>query len=301
MGQRPNCNSFFTRMIPSSPRHSELDVGHRTLNVRRMFALGLKDFPQSVADFERAIDESLRRYARKEGPIVTVSSRVFPYFDDISINLDGAHFDSRIPRPSPTAGETKHACEAAIVTLSARNVPVQGAPINLRMEVRDVVFHKGQDENGDALLIVQRARDGHIVISAAQLDIENAIAETVRVEAAKNGVSIENVRLALRARGARSVAANVQLQARKFLFRTNVDISGQLDISDDFVAKVSQLKCRGDGAIGSLACGLLEPHLKRLDGHTFPLMSLSLGEVQLRDVRITVADTVEITADFGST
>ena len=32
----------------------------------------------------------------------------------------------------------------------------------------------------------------------------------------------------------------------------------------------------------------------------FPLMSLPLGEVQLRDVRITVADTVEITADFGS-
>ena len=104
---------------------------------------------------------------------------------------------------------------------------------------------------------------------------------------------------ALRARGARSVAANVRLQARKFLFRANVDISGQLDITDDFVAKVSQLKCRGDGAIGSFACGLLEPHLKRLDGHSFPLMSLPLGEVQLHDVRITVADTVEITADFG--
>jgi hypothetical protein len=168
------------------------------------------------------------------------------------------------------------------------------------MEVRDVVFHKGQDENGDALLLVQKARDGHIVVSAAQLDIENAVAETARVEAAKNGVSIENVRLALRARSARSVAANVRLQARKFLFRADIDISGQLDITDDFVAKVSQLKCRGDGAIGSLACGLLEPHLKRLDGRSFPLMSLPLGEVQLRDVRITVADTVEITADFGT-
>jgi len=265
-----------------------------------MFALGSKDFPQSAADFERAIDEGLRRYARKEGPVVTVSSRVFPYFDDIAINLDGAQFDARIPTPPPIAGETKPACEAAIVTLSARNVPVQGAPISLRMEVRDVVFHKGQDENGDALLIVQKARDGHIVVSAAQLDIENAIAETARVEAAKNGVSIENVRLALRARGPRSVAANVRFQVRKFLFRTDVDISGQLDITDDFVAKVSQLQCRGGGAIGSLVCGLLEPHLKRLDGHSFPLMSLPLGEVQLRDVRITVADTVEITADFGT-
>jgi hypothetical protein len=265
-----------------------------------MLALGSKDFPQSVADFERAVDESLRRYAHKEGPIVTVSSRVFPYFDNIAINLDGAQFDSRMPRPSLAAGETKHACEAAILSLSARNIPVQGVAVSLRMEVRDVVFHKGQDENGDALLIVQKARDGHIVISAAQLDLENAIAETARAEAAKNGVAIENVRLALRARGARSVAASVQLQARKFLFRTNVEISGQFDITDDFVAKVSQLNCRGDGAIGSLACSFLEPHLKQLDSRGFPLTSLPLGEVQLRDVRITVADTVEITIDFGT-
>jgi hypothetical protein len=265
-----------------------------------MFALGSKDFPQSAADFERAMDESLHRYARKEGRIVTVSSRVFPYFDEIAINLDGAQFGSPIPKQLPVAGETKQACEAAIVTLSARNVPVQGAPINFRMEMRDVVFHKGQNENGEALLIVQKARDGHIVVSVAQLDLENAIAETARVEAAKNGVSVENVRLALRARGARSVAASVQFQARKFLFRTSVEISGQFDITDDFVAKASQLTCRGDGAIGSLASGLLEPHLKRLDGRGFPLMSLPLGEVQLRDVRITVADTVEITADFGT-
>ena len=49
-----------------------------------------------------------------------------------------------------------------------------------------------------------------------------------------------------------------------------------------------------------LACGILEPHLQRLEGATFPLMSLPLGEIKLRDVRIAVADTVEVTADFGS-
>src|ERR1017187_7853680 len=104
-----------------------------------MFALGSKDFPQSAADFERAIDESLRRHARKEGRIVTVSSRVFPYFDDIAINLDGAQFNSHRPTPAPSAGETKPACEAAIVPPSPPNAPGQGAPISLRMEVRDVV------------------------------------------------------------------------------------------------------------------------------------------------------------------
>jgi hypothetical protein len=108
------------------------------------------------------------------------------------------------------------------------------------------------------------------------------------------------VRLALRARGARSLAVNVRLQAKKFLFRANIDIAGQLDVTDDFVAKASQLKCKGEGTVGSLACGVLEPHLKKLEGASFPLMSLPLGQIKLRDIRIAVADTVEVTADFGS-
>lgn len=265
-----------------------------------MFQLRSKNFPQSASDFERALDESLRQYTRKDGPIVTASSRVFPYFDQIAINLDGAQFDSGLPAPVQPSGETKEACEAAVVSVSARNVCLQDVPANVQLEARDVVFHKGEDENGDMLLIVRRARDGHIVISAAQLDLENAIAKMATAQARRKGIAVENVRLALRARGARSLAADIQLHARKFLLRAKIDIYGQLDITDDFIAKISHLKCKGDGALGSIACGALEPHLQRLNGSTFPLMSLPLGEIQLRDIRIAVADTVDITADFGS-
>lgn len=266
-----------------------------------MFLLHSKDFPSSTDEFARALEESLRHHVRKDAPLVAVSSRVFPYFDEIAVNLDGAQFDSNLPAlPQPT-GKTKHACEAAIVTVSARDVLVQGVPLNLRMEVRDVVFYSGKDESGLALLIVQKARDGQLVISATQADLENAIAEAARAQAGKRGVSVENVRLALRARGARSVAVNVRFEARKLLFRTKIDISGQLDVTEDFVAQASQFKCKGDGAIGSLVCGALEPHLRDMDGKNFPLMSLPLGEIKLRDIRIAVADTVEITVDFGTT
>lgn len=265
-----------------------------------MFPLGSKNFPQSASDFERALEESLRQYARKDGPIVTASSRVFPYFDGIAINLDGAQFDSRLAAPVHSRGETKEACEAAVVSVSARDVRIQDVPASLRLEARDVVFHEGEDENGNVLLIVRKAREGHVIISAAQLDLERVIGEMASVQAGRKGVSVESVRLALRARGARSLAADIQLQARKFLLRAKIDIYGQLDITDDFVAKISHLKCKGDGTLGSLACGVLEPYLQRLEGSTFPLMSLPLGEIQLRDVRIAVADTVEITADFGS-
>ena len=68
----------------------------------------------------------------------------------------------------------------------------------------------------------------------------------------------------------------------------------------DFVAKISKLKCKSHGAIGSLACSALEPYLRQLEGRTLSLKSLPLGEIQLRDIRIAVADIIELTIDFGT-
>ena len=246
------------------------------------------------------MDESLRHYAHKSDPIVTINSRVFPYLDEIVINFDGAELDPRPPVFPEPVGETKLACEAALVKVSGRNVTIRNAPLNVQLSASDVAFHQGRDANGETLLLVKNIRTGHLKVSAAQLDLEDAIRQMAEHEAAKHGILIEQTRVSLRARGPRSIAADVRLQARKFLFRANIDISGQVDIDDAFNARVSNLKCRGDGTIGSIACGVLEPHLQKLDGQTFSLMSFPLGEIQLRDVRITVADAVEISADFGS-
>jgi hypothetical protein len=78
-------------------------------------------------------------------------------------------------------------------------------------------------------------------------------------------------------------------------------ITGQLDLDEELNARVSGLDCTGDGAIASVACGVLKPHLQKIDGREFPLMSLPLGEVRLRDVQLAVGDKLSVTADFGST
>jgi hypothetical protein len=265
-----------------------------------MIPLPRQKFPDSKSDLADAMDEALHQYVAKPERIVTVSARVFPYLDNIDINFDGATLDKTPETPPTPAGNTKPACEAATLTLSARKLLVHGAPLNVRLEARDLAFDEGFDAEGRLLLLVRKIRTGHIVISAAQLDLEAAIGALAQREARKNGITIEQTRVALRARGARSLSADITLHAKKLLFRTKIDISGQVHINDDFNAKVSNLRCRGDGSIGSIACGVLEPYLRKLEGQTFPLMSLPLGEIQLRDLRIAVADTVEITADFGS-
>jgi len=265
-----------------------------------MIALHCTQFLSSKDELAQAIDRALRRLAQKSEPLVNVRSRVFPYLDEIAINFDRAQFDSRPPAPPVVVGETKLACEAAIVTLSARNVSVRGVPLDLHMEARDVVFHQGRDGNSEVVLIAHKVRDGQIVVSAAQPDLENAIVEIGGREASPHGIVIEQVRLTMRARGARSIAADIGIRARKFLLRAKIDISVQLDIDGDFVAEISKLKCKSHGAIGSLACSALEPYLRQLEGRTLSLKSLPLGEIQLRDIRIAVADTVELTVDFGT-
>jgi hypothetical protein len=265
-----------------------------------MIPLDRKGFPSSKDELTRALDEAFHHLVRKEGPIAGIYCRVFPYLDEIVINVDGAQLDS-LPQARPRiVNESRPACEAAIVTLSGRNISVQGVPLNFRMEARDIVFHQGSDENGQCVLMMHTVRDGSVVISATQLDLERAIEQIARREGDKNGIAIEQARLAIWARGERSLTVDIRLQARKFFLRADIDISSQLDIDENFIAKISNLKCKSNGAVGSVACGALDPVFRRLEGKTFSLTSLPLGEIQLRDVHIAVADTIEITADFGT-
>src|SRR5581483_10048228 len=98
---------------------------------------------------------------------------------------------------------------------------------------------------------------------------------------------------------ARSLSADIHVCARKLFLRTELDVSGQLEIDEAFRAQISNLKCRATGAIGSVACGVLQPYLDKMEGRGVSLMSLPFTEMKLKDVRVTVADTVEVTADFA--
>jgi hypothetical protein len=264
-----------------------------------VISLGRKDFPSPRDDLAQALDAAMHRFVQKSGRIVDLRSRVFPLVDEIRINLDGAKLDSP-PPPAKAEGETKLAFETAAVTVSGRNISVRGVPFNLRMEMRDVVFHKGVDAHGDAVLVVHRAREGKLALSAAQLDLEEAIGRLGGEKARLWGVDLEQVRLAMRARSRRSLAADIKIQAKKFFARANIDIYAQLDISNEFVAKVSELKCKGEGKLGSFACAGLAPVFEKLKSESFPLKSLPLGGLQIVDVHVAVADTIELTVDFGS-
>jgi hypothetical protein len=256
--------------------------------------------PASKDELAQAIEQELRRYVRKTGPMVDVRSRVFPYIDEITINLDRAEIEPPAGARPEISGEVKPGFEVAMLNVNARGVQLRGTPIDLRLEARDVFLHQARDANGEIVLFGHKIRDGEISISAMQLDLEAVVAKIITAQARPYGIGIDQVRLALRQRGPRSVGAEVRIEARKFLVRAKIDISGQVDVDDEFVATISQLRCQGVGAIASRACSALDPHLQRFNGRSFSLKSLPLGEAQLRELRIAVTDAVEINLGFGS-
>ena len=87
--------------------------------------------------------------------------------------------------------------------------------------------------------------------------------------------------------------------ARKLLLSGVIHIIGRLDIDDALIATVSDLKATGEGAIGSLAAGIVQGKLKPFNGKKIPLMAFSLGDVALRDLKIAVKNNVQVTAQFG--
>jgi hypothetical protein len=265
-----------------------------------MIPLFRKLFPSHKADLTEALDEAMHRFVEKPGTIVDLRSRVFPYVDLIAINLDGGIVDSSPPALAQAEGETGRAFECANIELSGKRISLGGVPLDLRLEMRDVICDWGYDANAEAVLILRNAREGQLVISAVVLQLEQAIIRIAGERARLYGIELERVRLFMRARGRRSIAADIQITAKKFFARAKIDIYAQLDISNEFVVKISQIKCKGDGKLGSFACATLQPFFQRLLEKSFSLKSIPLGEIQLRDIHVAVADTVDLTVDFGS-
>src|SRR5215470_10434085 len=122
-----------------------------------MIPLFRRLFPSHKADLIEALDEALHRFVEKPGTIVDLRSRVFPYIDLIAINLDGGIVDSSPPPMAPAEGEIGRAFECANINVSGRRLSVGGVPLDLRMEMRDVVCDWGHDANQDAVLILRSA------------------------------------------------------------------------------------------------------------------------------------------------
>jgi hypothetical protein len=264
-----------------------------------MFPLKTATLPSSAEALERLLNESLRGLFAVEVDPVRIRDASYPTLAEITVSLDGARLRPDPPRPELISGETSPALQVHRFSVRAFGLSVGPVTVDLSISAREVHLSQGRNPNDEIVLALHAATEGKIEISAPLADLEEVIAKIAKGEAGKHGVTIENVQLNARATSSRSLEVEVRLRARKLFLGASIQVTGQLDLDSNLNAKISCLKCQGDGAIASIACGVLDPHLQKLEGREFPLMSLPLGEVSLRDVRLAVSDKLSVTAEFG--
>jgi len=264
-----------------------------------MFPLNTATFPSNTTDLARRLNESLRDLFHLPSDPVTIREISYPHLASLAVALDGAQFRGQ-PPPIPSAGgESIPALTVDSFTAKGSQISVGPAAIDFALEAQNVHLHRAAGSSGNVVLMLQSATNGRIEISALPADLEALIAQMAKVEAGRHGVAIDSVQLSLRSNSPRSLAAEVRLRAKKLFVSASLRITGQIDLDEELNARISGLDCTGEGAIAGIACGVLKPHLEKINGRQFPLMSLPLGEVRLRDLRIAVADKLSITAEFG--
>ena len=266
-----------------------------------MFPLKTSSFPTTAAELADRLNDSLRDAFHLPGDPVVIREIAYPHLATISVSLDGAQLKGSPPGIPSASGESVSALTVDSFTASGARLAVGPAAIDFALEATGVDLRRANDRDGNIVLLLHNAGQGRIDLSTATADLEALIAEVAAAEAGKHGVAVDNVQLSLRSSGPRSLGAEVRLRGRKLFVSASLRITGRLDLDDQLNARISGLDCTGEGAIASVACGILNPQLQRLDGRVFPLMSLPIGEVRLRDVRIAVGDRLSVTAEFGST
>jgi hypothetical protein len=268
-----------------------------------MFPLAGKQFPSSTDELVESINSALSDVFTLKGKSAgaSIEGGKFPALKTVTIDLDNATVSATKPPPRPLGtGKREPGPKVDKLELSAQPIHYENAKLNLRLNASKLQFDFDRDKKGKPLLVLTDAKSGKVDARISKADIEYLVTEAATLAAKEQGITIQDLELKLESNGPRSIAADVRVKAKKMMMSGVIHITGQLDIDDELNATVSNLECTGEGMIGSAAAGIVQKKIKPYNGTTIPLMTFSLGDLALRDLKIDLKKDLHVTASFGT-
>jgi hypothetical protein len=269
-----------------------------------MFPLSGKDFPGSSDELGTAIHDALTdvvTFARKSAG-VSVEGGKFPAVKTLRIDLSGATVNVNDPPPTPKPrGKRRPGPTVARLEVLGHPIHYEKSKADLELTAKGLSFDYASDARGNPLLVLTEAEEGHVDVKIKKDDLEAMLKSAATPAAREHGVTIQDVRVDLEATGGRSLAVDVRVKAKKMMMSGIVHVRGRADVDDGLVATLSGLKVEGEGMIGTMAAAFLKGHVAGYEGRKVPLMAFSLGDVALRDLKISTKGAIQLTAAFGST
>lgn len=267
-----------------------------------MFPLAGKSFPTTADELATAIQEALEdvlTFPKKSNVIKAIES-TFPDLKSLKIDLSGATVNINEPPPAPQPkGKRKPGVTVGQLDVTGHPIYYEKSKAELELKAKGLSFDFAHDAKGNALLVLTDAKDGHVQVKIGKDDLRAMLLAAASAAAKSQGVTIQELDVNLEATGDRSIAADVRVKAKKMVMSGVINIRGKADVDDNLVATLSDLSCTGEGMIGGMAAGFLQGKLKAYDGKKFPLMAFSLGDVALRDLKISTKGAIQLSAEFG--
>jgi len=267
-----------------------------------MFPLVGPDYPKSGEELATRIQAGLGELlnfppGRKA---VDIEGGTYPNFEKVTVDLSGSSVKGTVPPPPPKPkGSRDPGPSAAELRIVGRPINYQGRGINLELNASGAKFDLSHDEKGRALLVAREAERVNVAFDIAAADLQFILKAAATELAKQKGVTIQDLGVKLTNQGPRTVDAEVRAKAKKLVMSGTVTVKGRVEIDDALVAKVSNLSCDGQGMMGNMAAGFIQGALKSHEGQRFPLTTFSLGGLALRDLQISTANGLHITAEVG--
>ena len=268
-----------------------------------MFPLAGKTFPQSADDLTTAIHDALAEVIEmpRKSSAVSIEGGKWPDLKHVKVDLSGAKISASQPPPAPPKARGKRQPGISVDRLDVLGHPlrVETSDLDLTLRAQEVAFDFAHDPAGGPMLVLTDAKSGHVEVKIAKKDLQAILLAGATVAAKQQGVSIQDLQISLTSEGPRSLAAEVRVKAKKMVMSGTITVRGKVDIDDKLVATLSSLACTGEGMIGGMAASFVGAKLKTVEGKRVPLMAFSLGDVALRDLKISAADPIKVSAEFG--
>ena len=267
-----------------------------------MFPLVGPEYPKAADELAARIQAGLGELLTlpKGQTVVVIQGGEYPDFENVKVNLTGATVNGAVPPPPPKPkGGRDPGPTAEELHIVGKPIKYQGRGINLELNASGAKFDLAHDDKGRAILVAREADSGNVALDIAAADLQYILKAAATEGAKQKGVSIQDLDVKLTNQGPRTVDVLVRVKAKKMVMSGTVIVKGRVEIDDALVAKISNLSCDGEGMMGNMAAGMIQGTLRSQEGRKFPLTSFSLGGLALKDVQISTANGLSITAEVG--
>lgn len=149
-------------------------------------------------------------------------------------------------------------------------------------------------------LALHRSGPGKVAISIRREDLQALALAGGREAAKEHGADLQALQLDLQAEGDRALRFEAKVTAKMGFLKAHLTLTGRAELDAALQLRLSDLDLKGQGMGSTVAAGFIRPQLEKVQGKPIPLGVVALGEVVLRDVRLSTGETIRAEAEFSS-